>query len=181
MALKCFVLDNHPDQAVRHEAVQNAVRAYLKSDAVSVEYSEKGAPSIVGSSTPKYLSVTTTGDKMVAALYDKPVGIDGEFLPKYETSRTDFAILADRFFAPEESEYVHDGPTVADEKDRFLKIWTRKEAYVKCAGKTLAEFPNFSVVEGDKMLARVGGIPLRKFAIAFEGSEHYLFAIAGIS
>lgn len=178
--LKCFILNNDPDREVRHTAVQNAVRAFLHKDDVEIVYSEKGKPSVTGTETPKYISVTTTGDKMLVALSDSPIGIDGEYLPRYKESRTDFSQLAERFFSNEESDFVHDGPTVADEKERFLKIWTRKEAYVKCVGKTLADFPSFSVVEGDRLLQKVGSTNLRKFSIAFEGCEDYLFAIAGV-
>ncbi len=177
MALKCIVLENNPDKEVRHAAVLEAVRKYFGSDEVMVNYGATGKPSITGAK--KYISVTTTGDKMIVALSDSPVGLDGEYLPRYSEGKTDYAILADRFFSGEESEYVHAGSTVAEEKDRFMKIWTRKEAYVKCTGKGVADFPAFSVLEGDKFLSKVGNIPLRKFSISFEGSENYLFAIAG--
>lgn len=180
MALKCFILENAPEQEVRHEAVQKAVREYLNDPTVEVVYSEKGAPSVQGCEPPKFLSVTTTGDKMLAVLQDTPVGIDGEYLPRCEKSKSDFLLMAERFFSGEETEYVRDGASIGEEKLRFLKVWTRKEAYVKCVGKTLADFPSFSVVESGKLLSRVGTVSIRKFSIAFEGSENYLFAIAGV-
>jgi phosphopantetheinyl transferase len=176
MALKCIVLENNPDKEVRHAAVQEAVQKYLGNDAVTVVYNDRGKPSIEGAK--KYISVTTTGEKMIVALSDTPVGIDGEYLPRYE-GKTDYSMLADRFFSGEESEYVRSGATVADEKERFMKIWTRKEAYVKCTGKGVADFPSFSVVESDKIVSKLGNIPLKKFSINFEGCEDYLFAIAG--
>ena len=177
MALKCIVLENNPDREVRHAAVLEAVRKYLGSDEIMVNYGETGKPSITGAK--KYISVTTTGDKMIVALSDSPVGIDGEYLPRYAESRTDYAMLADRFFSGEESEYVRAGATVADEKERFMKLWIRKEAFVKCSGKGVADFPNFSVVDGDKILTKVGHTPIRKFSISFPGCEDYIFAIAG--
>lgn len=180
MALKCFILENNPEQEVRHEAVQKAVQDYLNDENVQVVYSNKGAPSLLNCDPPKYLSVTTTGDKMLVVLQDTPVGIDGEYLPRTEQSKSDFQLMAERFFSGEETEYVRDGASIGEEKLRFLKVWTRKEAYVKCVGKTLADFPSFSVVEGGKLLSRVGAVTIRKFSIAFEGSEEYLFAIAGV-
>lgn len=180
MALKCFILENHAEQEIRHEEVQKAVREYLNDENVQVVYSEKGAPALTGCEPQKYLSVTTTGDKMLVVLQDSPVGIDGEYLPRTEKSKSDFSLLAERFFSGEETEYVRDGASVGEEKLRFLKVWTRKEAYVKCVGKTLADFPSFSVVEGGKLLSRVGAVAIRKFSIAFDGSENYLFAIAGV-
>lgn len=178
MALKCIILENNPDQAVRHAAVLEAVRGYLGSDEIEIEYAENGKPSIVGAK--KYISVTTTGEKMIVALNDSPIGIDGEYLPRYKDRRTDYSMLAERFLSGEESEYVRAGATSIDERDRFIKVWTRKEAYVKCVGKTVADFPSFSVVEADKLLSKVGSTSIRKFSIAFEGSEDYLFAIAGV-
>ena len=176
MALKCIVLENNSDKEVRHAAVEEAVKKYLDNDEVTVVYNDRGKPSIEGAK--KYISVTTTGEKMIVAISDTPVGIDGEYLPRYE-SKTDYSMLADRFFSGEESEYVRSGATVVDEKERFMKIWTRKEAYVKCTGKGVADFPSFSVVESDKIVSKLGNIPLRKFSISFEGCEDYLFAIAG--
>ena len=176
MALKCIVLENNSDKEVRHAAVQEAVQKYLGNDAVTVVYNDRGKPSIEGAK--KYISVTTTGEKMIVAISDTPVGIDGEYLPRYE-GKTDYSMLADRFFSGEESEYVRAGATVADEKDRFMKLWVRKEAFVKCSGKGVADFPNFSVVDGDKLLTKVGHTPIRKFSISFPGCEDYIFAIAG--
>jgi phosphopantetheinyl transferase len=56
----------------------------------------------------------------------------------------------------------------------------RKEAYIKAAGKTLAEFPNFSVVDGNRFVKKVHGVSIKAFAIKFEDCENYVFAIAGI-
>ena len=180
MALNCIILENNPDIEVRHAAVQDAVRKYLASDDVTVVYAENGKPSIEGYNGKKYISVTTTGDKMIVALNDSPIGIDGEYLPRYAERKTDYSMLAERFFSGEESEYVRAGATVVDERERFLKIWTRKEAYVKCTSKTMADFPSFSVIEGEKFLPKLGSVTLRKFSINFEGSDDYMFAIAGV-
>ncbi len=180
MSLKCFVLDNQPNRAARHEAVEQAVRDYLGDPALRVVYTEKGAPTLPDCDPPKYLSVTTTGEKMLVVLQDTPVGIDGEYLPRVEQSKTDYLLLAERFFSGEETEYVRDGSSIGDEKQRFLKVWTRKEAYIKCVGKLLSDFPSFSVVEGGKLLSKLGGVSLRKFSISFENCENYLFAIAGV-
>ena len=180
MSLKCFVLDNLPDRTALHDAVEQAVRDYLGDPALHVVYTDKGAPTLPDCDPPKYLSVTTTGEKMLVALQDSPVGIDGEYIPRVEQSKTDYLLLAERFFSGEETEYVRDGSSVGDEKLRFLKVWTRKEAYIKCAGKVLSDFPSFSVVENGKLLSKLGSVSLRKFSISFEGCENYLFAIAGV-
>ncbi|MBP5230299.1 MAG: 4'-phosphopantetheinyl transferase superfamily protein [Clostridia bacterium] len=178
MALKCIILDYTPDREKRHGDVEDAVRAYMKED-VRIEYSPKGKPYIVGSREDMHISVTTTGSKVLVALYENPIGIDGEYIPRYDGWKTDYAALAERFFSAEEAEYIR-GEDPDSEKEKFLKIWVRKEAYVKCVGKTIAEFPHFSVVEGEKILSRIGNVSVRKFNIRFDGCEDYLFAIAGV-
>ena len=178
MALKCIILENNPDREVRHAAVEQAVREYLNED-VRIEYSAKGRPSIVGSKEEKHISVTTTGSKMLVAVFENPIGLDGEYLPRYDSAKTDYAALAERFFSGDEAEYIRN-ESGESEKEKFLKIWVRKEAYVKCVGKTIADFPNFSVVDADKILNKVGSVTIRKFNIRFEGCEDYIFAIAGI-
>lgn len=180
MSLKCFVLQNEPEKEARVKAVEAAVREYLNNNEVTVEENEKGKWLVNGTDSPLYLSVAPAGDKLLAAVKETPVGIDGERLSDFEGKRADYGMLAERFLSGEEAEYVRDGDTSADERDRFLKIWTRKKAYVKYFGKTVSDFPTFSVVDGDRILPKVGSVTIRKFSIAFEGSENYLFAIAGV-
>ena len=180
MKLKVFVLENNTVKRQRHAAVQKAVRGYFGDDPkVKVVYDEKGKPSIEGTDKKWYISVTTTGEVMLAAIADSPVGIDGEKLDRFSDpdNKIDYVALAERFFTDEEADYVRDG---ADTADRFVKIWTRKEAYVKCAGKTLAEFSSFSTVENDKLLSRIGTVPVKRFGINFPNSDSYLFVIAGV-
>ncbi len=180
MKLKVFVLENNTVKRQRHAAVQKAVKAFFNDDPkVKVVYDENGKPSVEGTDKKWYISITTTGDVMLAALATNPIGIDGEHLPRFSDpeNKIDYVAIAERFFSDEESDYVRDG---SDSTERFVKVWVRKEAYVKCAGKTLADFPNFSVVDGDKLATKVHGISLKKFGISFEGSEDYLFVIAGV-
>ena len=142
---------------------------------------ETGKATVEGAEKKVYISITCANKVMLVALYEKPIGIDGEYLPRVLSgdNKVDYTMLADRFFAPEDSEFMHD-TTRETEADTFLRIWVRKEAYVKAAGKTVAEFPKFSVVEGDRFLPKVNGITIKKFAIKFPECEDYLFAIAGL-
>ena len=180
MALKCFVLPNEKNKEARIAAVQAHLRETLGNDALVIEPGHKGHLVVNGGEKSLYVSIAPAGEKMLAAIKETPVGIDGEYLRAFDGKRIDFGLLAERFFSGEEAEYVRDGVTTADERERFLKVWTRKKAYIKFTGKTVAEFPNFSVVDGDKMLAKVGSATIRKFSMNFEGNEDYLFAIAGV-
>ena len=72
-----LVLDNAPTAAVRHKTLCDALQKMLGT-AVGVAYDANGKPSLTGYPPLRYLSVTTTGDYMVAALAGSPLGIDGE-------------------------------------------------------------------------------------------------------
>lgn len=71
----------------------------------------------------------TRGGVAVAAAHGRAVGIDME---SCETER-DFEALAKRYFAPREAEQVltRDGDA---RKERFLRLWTLKESYLKARG-----------------------------------------------
>lgn len=180
MALKCFVLSNEKDTSSRIAAAQVAVREFYQNDALVVESGHKGHLVISGGEKPLYISIAPAGEKMLVAVKETPVGLDGEYLRAFDGKRLDYGIMAERFFSGEEAEYVRDGDTSAEERERFFMIWTRKKAFIKFSGKTVAEFPNFSTVEGDRILPKVGSASIRKFTMNFEGCEDYLFAIAGV-
>ncbi len=181
MALKTFILENSSTKKQRQSDIQKAVREYLKNSKVKVVYDEKGRPSIEGAEKKIHISIARANTVMLVVLYEKPIGIDGEYLPRILSpeNKIDYMMLAERFFSVDESEYLRDSAQ-GTEREVFAKIWVRKEAYVKAAGKTLAEFPNFSVVDGSRLLPKVHNISLKKFSIKFEDCENYLFVIAGI-
>ena len=62
-----LVLDNAPTATVRHKTLCDALQKMLGT-AVGVAYDANGKPSLTGYPPLRYLSVTTTGDYMVAAL-----------------------------------------------------------------------------------------------------------------
>lgn len=181
MALKTFILENSSTKKQRESDIQNAVREYLGNPKIKVVYDEKGRPSIENSEKKVHISITEANKVMLVVLYEKPIGIDGEYLPRIMSpeNRVDYMLLAERFFSVEESEFIRDGAH-GTEKENFVRIWTRKEAYVKAAGKTIADFPNFSVVDGSRMLPKVNGVSLKKFAIKFPECDDYHFVIAGV-
>lgn len=181
MALKVFILENNESEKKRREDIQNAVAKYLDSDSVKVVYDQNGKPSLEGSPKKLFISITCAHKVMLAVLYEKHIGIDGEYLPRImdPNNKIDYTMLAERFFTVDESEFLRESAK-EQEIENFVKIWVRKEAYVKAANKTLADFPNFSVVDNTRFLPKIGNISLKKFAIKFDGCEDYLFVIAGV-
>lgn len=83
-----------------------------------------------------YLSLSHSSDMSVCAISDMPVGVDIEKIKPIKERKKY------RFFTDEENEYVNSSslPQIS-----FLEIWTRKEAYLKCAEVKSAELSNISV------------------------------------
>lgn len=110
MNIKTYVYEYRTDRSERHELVESAVREYMGNDSAEVLYTPKGKPYVKDSETV-FLSVTTTGEVMVVAISDKPIGIDGEYLPRMTAPqrRTDYSVMAERFFTEDEAEYVRSG------------------------------------------------------------------------
>ncbi len=181
MALKVFILENSSTKKQRQADIQKAVRDYLDNPKVKVVYGENGKVSLENTEKKLYISITCAHKVMLVALYERPIGIDGEYIPRAvaNENKVDYTLLAEKFFSDEEAEFMHDSSREA-ESENFIKVWTRKEAYVKAAGKSVAEFPNFTVVEGIRFLPKVNGISLKKFAIKFPECEDYFFVIAGV-
>ena len=182
MALKVFVLENSTTKKKRQSDVQNAVREYLKNPKVKVVYDDDtGRATIEGAEKKLYISLTRANTVMLVALYEKPIGIDSEYLPRVTVpeNKIDYTMLAQRFFSEEEYDLMHE-TNRETEAETFLRIWVRKEAYIKAAGKTIVEFPNFSVVDNMRFVPKVSGISIKKFAIKFPESENYVIAIAGL-
>lgn len=180
MALKTFILENSSTKRQRQSDIQKAVREYLKNPKAKVEYDEKGRPTLANLEKKMNISITCCGKVMLVVLFEKAIGIDGEYLPDILNAekKIDHTTIAERFFSEEEIEYLNDCPRDT-EVESFVKIWVRKEAYTKAAGKTIAEFPNFSVVENSRFVKKVHNISIKTFAIKFEDCENYSFAIAG--
>lgn len=180
MALKIFVFENTDSKEKRHSQVQSALRECTGIDSAEVLYTSRGKPYVKGLSDEKFVSVTTADEVMVVVFADKPVGIDGEHLTRFESSaregRPDYVSLAERFFTPDEAEFVRDSDC---EGEAFARIWVAKEAYCKFTGKGLSDFPNFGVSDGMKIFNKINGIPLKKLNVSFPGSNEYLFYISG--
>lgn len=72
-----------------------------------------------------HFSVSHSGKVWACAIDSEPVGFDIEILKK----KRPYVHIANRFYTEEERDYVLEGG-----HDAFLKIWVRKEAYLKYKG-----------------------------------------------
>ncbi len=76
-------------------------------------------------------NISHSGDFVVCAIDDKPIGIDIE-----EVKNIEYYEIAKNFFTKREYEYIvkhnSDAPL-----SKFYEIWTLKESYIKCCGQGL--------------------------------------------
>ena len=117
-----LILENAPSAEARHTSLREGLRRMLGVP-VEVVYDTLGKPSLVGDTPLRYLSVTTTGSYMVAALAETPLGIDGERRDRFTLDRTARLLAAaNRFFTAADASFVRADPR------RFGEVWVRREA-----------------------------------------------------
>ena len=88
-----------------------------------------------------YFNISHSGNYIVCAISDKPVGIDIEIIKPANLK------IAKRFFTTDEYEYV-----MENQHDyRFYEIWTKKESITKMLGRGLhMPLSSFSVLNLNK-------------------------------
>ena len=114
-------------------------------------YNENGKPLLPFC----YFSISHSGNYVVCAVSDNPVGVDTEVIREI-AFRNDY-----RLFTLEEIVYVNENEK--DHNIRFFEVWTKKEAYIKAKGLKLvngsgvnvlncpdAEF--FTEIKGENMI-----------------------------
>lgn len=77
--------------------------------------------------TDIFFNISHSAGLAVCAIDSAPVGVDVEMLREF----TDRKRLAERYFCPAEQNFIGDH---AEPNMAFLRVWTRKEAYLKCIG-----------------------------------------------
>jgi phosphopantetheinyl transferase len=98
-----------------------------------------------------HFSVSHSGRFWAVLFHGTAVGLDVEDLSaagrRGKHDRARFERIAARFFAPDEQAYLAKAGDAPDCRERFFRIWTRKEAYVKYTGDGFAQtFSHFSVI-----------------------------------
>ena len=107
--------------------LKRAVRAYLHLDQYTVEADELGKPRLKDVEG-FYYNLSHSGRWVVLAYGNVPVGIDVQEIRHAGTED-----IARRFFTPDEQAYVFEG-TDYSFPERFLRVWTGKESYLKYLG-----------------------------------------------
>ncbi len=85
-------------------------------------------------------NISHTEGIVVIGISDEEIGVDIEAIKKADVS------IAKNFFTPNEVNYIYTCPFKIDNK--FLKVWTLKEAYIKFLGYGLkVELNSFDVID----------------------------------
>ncbi len=102
---------------------------------VEFSYNEHGKPYV--QKDDFYFSISHSDNVIAFVSHTSPIGIDVQ-------KRTSSITGAIRFFTENEKMYI------AHSADRFIEIWTKKEAYVKMLGTGLSTpFKTFDVLSDD--------------------------------
>ncbi len=94
-----------------------------------------------------HFNISHTKGAIVCALSDNPVGVDIEKIKPFNRG------IIDRFFTQSERTYIY--LSYERQNERFIEIWTRKEAYVKWIGKGIEiPFNSFDVLRNSKITTK---------------------------
>ena len=128
------------EAALRCLAAGALLRYAVGTDNFSLETDPMGKPRL-RNREDFHFNLSHSGSWVVIAFGSSSVGIDVETRSWNESSEK----VVKRFFSPEEQAFVWE--TEQDRRDRFLRIWTAKESYLKFLGMGLrCPLQSFSVL-----------------------------------
>lgn len=116
----------------------------------------KGKPS---ANVPLYFNVSHSGEYVLCAVSDKPIGVDIEQITPFRAG------MVARYFTKDEAAYIWGDTTPTTETvidpeicTRFYRTWTAKESYVKMTGTGIST--DLSAIAFDPVAHTVCAIPL---------------------
>ncbi len=114
--------------------VTELAKPYFRGSLPEILRTARGKPYFAGAGNVHF-SVSHSGDFVVVAFADAPVGIDLQQHKRRGYETYDDAIarhkkLASRYFHPLEQNYLENDPW-----ENFFRIWTAKESFVKRTGR----------------------------------------------
>lgn len=121
----------------------------IEGSKVSFTCNEYGKPFLEGYKN-LFFNVSHSGNWVICALSDKPVGVDVEQIKEKDTD------IAKRFFHEKEANAIHEN---VQDKELFFHYWTLKESYVKAEGKGMSiDFSSFAfTIDGADISLEVEG------------------------
>ena len=129
----------YADLLIRHIIIN---KTNLKNEDISFSKNEYGKP-FLNEKSDFHFNLSHSGDWVVCAVDNKPVGIDVEALSPIDLD------ISEHYFSPDE----HKDLLSKDDKIAyFFTLWTLKESYIKIVGKGLS-------------------LPLNSFSIRFKDNK----------
>lgn len=101
----------------------------VPEESICFKKHQNGKPFVCGLNAE--FNISHSGDMVVCAVSDKPVGIDIERIRQVNLN------LAKRICTEEELNYIFSSES--EQSMRFFKIWTTKEAYAKYTGEGISQ------------------------------------------
>ncbi|WP_238420802.1 4'-phosphopantetheinyl transferase family protein [Streptomyces taklimakanensis] len=154
-----FVREEDRDRyRVAHTALRRELAGLLGTDPTAVPFTREacplcggphGRPAVPGN--PVHFSLSHSGDLVVLAFDDAPVGVDVEAYPTAAVVAETASVLHPR----ERAELG--GLPASHRPAAFARCWTRKEAYLKGTGTGLGEAPSVTYVGSLAVPAEVPG------------------------
>ena len=147
-----YVMDAN-DGCSTDEKLRITARKYLSAESVTeqteVARTERGKPYFPH--LPKlHCSPSHSGDYFICAMADFPVGADIQIHKGLRDESPEEAAarlkrIAKRYFSPAEAEFLQ-----TDTCDRFFRLWTARESYVKLTGQGIdGSFAEYCVLPAD--------------------------------
>ena len=115
------------DLLTRYILIQNLG---LKNEAISFKYSSYGKPFVEGFSDVHF-NISHSGEWVVCAMDEKPVGIDVEYIAPVDLH------IAETYFSNSEKEQLF-ALKQSEQLHFFYELWTLKESYLKFKGEGLS-------------------------------------------
>lgn len=144
--------NNHITEEIRYEKVDiiSVIEANNQCFDYEIAYNSQGKPYFL-TKCEIFFNLSHSANYVVCAIGNRAVGID------IEGGRKGRQNLAKRFFDASETEWINE----CDSDERFIRIWTLKEAYGKATGQGVLDILSKIVyrLEKGEMIAYMCGIP----------------------
>ncbi len=128
------------EHVVARQLAEGAVNKLFGREA-TLSHDERGKPYFSGEDKI-FVSISHSEGRCMAVISDSQIGGDIEYMKGGEER---LLRLADRYFCPDEVEYVRPDPC-----RRFYEIWCKKESYIKYTGEGFSRrLDSFSVLNMD--------------------------------
>ncbi|MEE8637985.1 MAG: 4'-phosphopantetheinyl transferase superfamily protein [Candidatus Margulisiibacteriota bacterium] len=137
-----------------------------KSEDLKFQYNSNGKPELIQSKV--CFNLSHSGDvALYAVTLDRAVGVDIEKVKE----NINYKELAKRYFSEQEFNSIMSHPE-SQQKEKFYRCWTRKEAYLKAKGSSIAQLLDKNVDTSNWFVADLDSIGSSYIAaVAVEGES----------